>query len=66
MKGYSYTALKLYRQYYCEYSYLMPSVSSYVMQNPKISQSVIGQLENRNIVQPAITQSEDSLIVPPW
>lgn len=34
------------------------------MHNPKISQSVIGQLENRNIAQPTITQSDDSLIVP--
>ena len=58
IKGYSYTDLKLYRQFYCEYSHLLPAIYSYVTQNPKIGQSLIGQLEFHGISQSAIGQLE--------
>lgn len=56
MKGYSYTDLKLYRQFYCEYSHLLPAIYSYVTQNPRISQSAIGQLEFHGISQSVIAR----------
>ncbi|MBQ8702265.1 MAG: DUF1016 family protein [Prevotella sp.] len=58
MKGYSYTDLKLYRQFYCEYPQLLPAIYSYIIQNSKISQSLIGQLDFHKISQPLIGQLE--------
>ena len=59
MKGYSYTDLKLYRQFYCEYSNLLPAICEYVIHLSGIGQSVIGQLESERISQSLIGQLDD-------
>ena len=64
MKGYSYSDLKLYRQFFSEYKQLYPEICQYVINNPAISQSLIDHLGTDTIRQSLIGQFQNTVNLP--
>ena len=62
IKGYSYTDLKLYRQFFCQYKHLFPAITAYVIDTPEISQSLIGQLKDKGISQSLFGQFDSTIV----
>jgi len=64
IKGYSYSDLKLYRQFFLQYRHLLPAIADYMLVTPGIGQSLIGQLGEGEIGQSLISQFSDRDLQP--